>query len=101
MKLDGFRQCLRNSEITEVPTLYDSGANTLLESIAANFSVADALHVKKFENTTNHDVKAVEYFLKEKISINHTLVSIREFIHFACTSEDINNYISCTYAKRW
>ena len=81
----------RNSEITEVPTLYDSGANTLLDSIAANFSLADALHVKKFENTTNHDVKAVEYFLKEKISVNHTLSSIREFIHFACTSEDINN----------
>ena len=81
----------RNSEIAEVSTLYDSGANTLLDSIVTNFSVADALHVKKFENITNHDVKAVEYFLKEKISINHTLVSIREFIHFACTSEDINN----------
>ena len=81
----------RNSEIVEVPNLYDSGANTLLDSIATNFSVSDALHVKKFESTTNHDVKAVEYFLKEKISINHTLVSIREFIHFACTSEDINN----------
>ena len=79
----------RNS--MKLPSLYDSGANTLLDSIATNFSVADALHVKKFENTTNHDVKAVEYFLKEKISINHTLVSIREFIHFACTSEDINN----------
>jgi len=81
----------RNSEIAEVPTFFDSGANTLLDSIATNFSAADALHVKKFENITNHDVKAVEYFLKEKISINHTLVSIREFIHFACTSEDINN----------
>ena len=81
----------RNSEIVELPNLYDSGANTLLDSIATNFSVSDALHVKKFESTTNHDVKAVEYFLKEKISINHTLVSIREFIHFACTSEDINN----------
>ena len=81
----------RNSEIVELPNLYDSGANTLLDSIATNFSVSDALHVKKFESTTNHDVKAVEYFLKVKISINHTLVSIREFIHFACTSEDINN----------
>ncbi len=81
----------RNSEITEVPAFYDSSASTLLDSIAANFSVSDALHVKKFENTTNHDVKAVEYFLKEKISINLTLASIREFIHFACTSEDINN----------
>jgi len=81
----------RNSEIVEVPNLYDSGANTLLDSIATNFSVSDALHVKKFESTTNHDVKAVEYFLKDKISINHTLLSIREFIHFACTSEDINN----------
>ena len=81
----------RNPAIVEVPNFYDSGANNLLDSIATNFSVADALIVKKFENTTNHDVKAVEYFLKEKISINHTLVSAREFIHFACTSEDINN----------
>ena len=80
-----------NSEFTEVPPLFDSSASNLLDSIAANFSIADALHVKKFENTTNHDVKAVEYFLKEKISINHTLASIREFVHFACTSEDINN----------
>jgi len=80
-----------NPEIVEVPNLYDSGANNLLDSIATNFSVADALNVKKFENITNHDVKAVEYFLKEKISINHTLLSSREFIHFACTSEDINN----------
>ena len=80
-----------NPEIVEVPNFYDSGANNLLDSIATNFSVADALHVKKFENTTKHDVKAVEYFLKEKISVNHTLASAREFIHFACTSEDINN----------
>ncbi len=54
-------------------------------------SVADAQRVKNIESTTNHDVKAVEYFLKEKINGNEELESISEFIHFACTSEDINN----------
>jgi adenylosuccinate lyase len=56
-----------------------------------NFSVADAQRVKNIERTTNHDVKAVEYLLKEKIAGNAELEAISEFIHFACTSEDINN----------
>ncbi len=62
----------------------------LLESISANFSEADAQRVKDIEKTTNHDVKAVEYFLKEKIA-GTSLEPLSEFLHFACTSEDINN----------
>ncbi len=76
--------------ITEVPA-FSASANKVLEDILTNFSEADALHVKKIERTTNHDVKAVEYFIKDKISECEELKAISEFIHFACTSEDINN----------
>ncbi len=77
-------------EIKEVPEL-SSEANTVLDSIINNFSIDDAERVKAIEATTNHDVKAVEYFLKEKIANNPELNAVSEFIHFACTSEDINN----------
>ncbi len=76
--------------IAEVPALSDS-ANALLNSIVDNFSLTDAERVKEIERTTNHDVKAVEYLLKEKVAGNAELAAISEFIHFACTSEDINN----------
>ncbi len=76
--------------IAEVPA-FSAQANELLESIVANFSEEDALSIKNIEATTNHDVKAVEYFLKEKIADNEELHAVTEFIHFACTSEDINN----------
>ena len=79
-----------HSGIPEVPPLSEH-ASHLLDAIAENFSVEDAQRVKNIERTTNHDVKAVEYFLKEKIAGNHELEAISEFIHFACTSEDINN----------
>jgi adenylosuccinate lyase len=62
-----------------------------LDSIITDFSEADAARVKEIESTTNHDVKAVEYFLKEKSTGNSQLESATEFWHFACTSEDINN----------
>ena len=77
-------------EIGEVPPLSEH-AHNILDNIVENFSVDDARRVKNIESTTNHDVKAVEYFLKEKIAGNTELESISEFIHFACTSEDINN----------
>ncbi len=77
-------------KITEVPKLSNE-ANQILESIITNFNEADAQRVKTIEGTTNHDVKAVEYFLKEKIADSEELAAISEFIHFACTSEDINN----------
>lgn len=76
--------------IAEVPA-FSADAMSLLDSIADNFSEEDALRVKEIEKTTNHDVKAVEYFLKERIADNAELAAVSEFIHFACTSEDINN----------
>lgn len=63
----------------------------VLDRIVSEFSIADAERVKAIEATTNHDVKAVEYLIKEKIAHNSVLNQQREFIHFACTSEDINN----------
>jgi adenylosuccinate lyase len=78
------------AEIAEVPQLSDT-ANQCLNNIIETFSEDDAMRVKTIESTTNHDVKAVEYFLKEKIANNDELLAINEFIHFACTSEDINN----------
>ncbi|WP_295579062.1 adenylosuccinate lyase [uncultured Lamprocystis sp.] len=80
----------RHARITEVPTLSAHAVN-LLDSIVSGFQVEDAQRVKNIERTTNHDVKAVEYFLKERIAGNQELAAVSEFIHFACTSEDINN----------
>jgi len=77
-------------QIQEVPAFSDE-ANALLNDIVDNFSEADAERVKEIERTTNHDVKAVEYLIKEKIQYNAELQAINEFVHFACTSEDINN----------
>lgn len=79
-----------NASITEVPA-FSTQANALLDSIISNFSEADAMRVKEIERTTNHDVKAVEYLLKEKVAAHTELAAIAEFFHFACTSEDINN----------
>ncbi|MDT4330976.1 adenylosuccinate lyase [Methylomonas sp. MED-D] len=78
------------AKIVEVPAL-SADAIAVLNGIVSNFSEADAQAVKDIEKTTNHDVKAVEYFLKEKIKHNTELHAVNEFIHFACTSEDINN----------
>ncbi|WP_448565318.1 adenylosuccinate lyase [Thalassotalea ganghwensis] len=78
------------AEIKEVPA-FSAAANQVLDDIVANFNEQDATRVKTIEATTNHDVKAVEYFLKEKVADNEELNAITEFIHFACTSEDINN----------
>lgn len=79
-----------HSQIIEVPVFSDS-ANAFLDAIVSEFSTENALRVKEIEATTNHDVKAVEYFLKEKIADVPELAAIAEFFHFACTSEDINN----------
>ena len=78
------------AQIVEVPALSDH-ANQILNGIVEHFGEEDAQRVKNIEKTTNHDVKAVEYFLKEKIAGNEELEAVSEFIHFACTSEDINN----------
>ena len=83
-------QLARTPQIQEVsPLTYDACA--FLDHIVADFSVTDAEQVKAIESRTNHDVKAVEYFLKEAVSGKPELQEVSEFIHFACTSEDINN----------
>lgn len=78
------------AELPEVPKL-SQHAVKLLDEIIENFSVADAKRIKDIESGINHDVKAVEYFIKERISGNQELAALNEFIHFGCTSEDINN----------
>lgn len=84
-------QALANCpEIVEVP-VFSEAANTLLNNIVSDFNPAKAQQIKNIEKTTNHDVKAVEYFLKDQVADNFELNSVSEFIHFACTSEDINN----------
>jgi adenylosuccinate lyase len=79
-----------NPLIPEVPA-FSADANQLLDGIVAQFNEADAEAIKRIEATTNHDVKAVEYFLKDKIRHHPELNRVMEFVHFACTSEDINN----------
>jgi len=76
--------------IPEVPA-FSAEANAFLDALVANFSEADAEWIKATERTTNHDVKAVEYFLKDRVAALPELAAVSEFIHFACTSEDINN----------
>jgi adenylosuccinate lyase len=76
--------------IAELPP-FDTAARAHLRAIADDFSVTDAARIKQIEVTTNHDVKAVEYFLKERIGDDPALAQAKEFVHFACTSEDINN----------
>ena len=75
--------------IVEVPAL-SAAARAAMLAIGENFSEVDAERIKSIERTTNHDVKAVEYFIKEQVTGNAELAAIKEFIHFACTSEDIN-----------
>jgi adenylosuccinate lyase len=77
-------------EITEVPG-FSAEATAFLDGLVSGFSLADAERIKAIESTTNHDVKAVEYFIKEKIEQVPELHAVTEFVHFACTSEDINN----------
>jgi len=79
-----------NVDIKEVPA-FSQQAMEFLDNIIINFSEDNAQRVKDIESTTNHDVKAVEYFLKEQVADHAELSSISEFFHFACTSEDINN----------
>lgn len=84
-------QALANHpQISEI-TPFSADTNQKLEQILSDFNENDALRIKDIERTTNHDVKAVEYFLKEKIADINELATAGEFIHFACTSEDINN----------
>lgn len=83
-------QLAAHASIREVQEL-STAAQRYLNDFLAGFSIADAQRIKDIERTTNHDVKAVEYFIKEKFADNDELDQIGEFVHFACTSEDINN----------
>ena len=76
--------------IAELPP-FAAAARASLQKIVDGFSVADAARIKQIEATTNHDVKAVEYFIKERVGDDPALTQAKEFVHFACTSEDINN----------
>jgi adenylosuccinate lyase len=79
-----------NAGIPEVPAL-SAAANARLQALLDNFTAAQAASVKQIEATTNHDVKAVEYYIKQQLADTPELIAVSEFVHFACTSEDINN----------
>lgn len=79
-----------HAEITEVPA-FSAETNAQLDKIVSEFNESDAQKIKDIESVTNHDVKAVEYFIKEQFEGNAELEAVKEFVHFACTSEDINN----------
>jgi adenylosuccinate lyase len=83
-------QALSEAGFAEIKP-FSAEANAHLDKLAANFSEADAQRIKDIEKVTNHDVKAVEYWLKESVKDIPELMAATEFIHFACTSEDINN----------
>ncbi len=84
-------QALANNSAIGELACFDDETNAFLNSIVDDFSEEDAIAIKEIEKTTNHDVKAVEYFIKNKFKGNEKLADSLEFIHFACTSEDINN----------
>ena len=84
------QQLAEHPAISEVPP-FSAATNDFLEQLLANFDESHAAAVKTIESTTNHDVKAVEYFLKDYFADNAELNAASEFVHFACTSEDINN----------
>jgi adenylosuccinate lyase len=90
VEVEWLKALASNGSIGEIPS-FSNKARKLLDDIVNNFSIADARSVKDIESTTNHDVKAVEYFLKDKVKGNKELENVSEFFHFACTSEDINN----------
>lgn len=83
-------QLADSQQLADIPALTEQGL-TKLKSILTDFDVPAAQRVKAIEDTTNHDVKAVEYWLKESVADNPELTKLAEFFHFACTSEDINN----------
>ena len=90
VEIQWLKMLAQSTKIPEVPALSKDAKKTL-DAIVEKFSERDALRIKVIEETINHDVKAVEYFLKEKIKRNKELAAVSEFFHFACTSEDINN----------
>ena len=90
VEVEWFKALAASPEIQEVPP-FSASAIADLDALAANLDEADAQEVKDIESITNHEVKAVEYFLKKRFALNSEVMRVSEFIHFACTSEDINN----------
>jgi len=90
VEIEWFKMLSAHPKIPEVPAV-SSSALEALDQMAAQFNLSGAQRVKEIERTTNHDVKAVEYYLKECFDSSTELAPLKEFIHFACTSEDINN----------
>jgi adenylosuccinate lyase len=90
VEAEWFKLLAEQDGIEELPALSDDAVQ-FVDELVDSFSVEDAAKVKEIERTTNHDVKAVEYFLKQQFETNDELAEKTEFIHFACTSEDINN----------
>ena len=90
VEIEWLKKLSKNSSIKEIES-FSTSSTSLLNNIKDNFSIADAERIKEIEKTTNHDMKAVEYFIREKIQSDSKLKNISQFIHFACTSEDINN----------
>jgi adenylosuccinate lyase len=90
VEVEWLKALAAHPDIAEVPA-FSAAAIAFLDAIVENFSEDDAARVKEIEATTNHDVKAVEYFLKERCRQNDEIHAVSEFFHFACTSEDINN----------
>jgi len=90
VELTWLKHLAKCEKIKEVPA-FSEATIAFIDDIIRNFSEEDALDIKRREAVTNHDVKAVEYFLKDKTASNEEISKVKEFIHFACTSEDINN----------
>ena len=90
VELAWIKSLASNPQINEVPPLSEQ-AIAHIDAIVADFSETEGKSIKAIEDTTNHDVKAIEYFIKGKFAGNPELNAISEFVHFACTSEDINN----------
>lgn len=99
VEIEWLKALAREAAIAEVPA-FSAGTIAQLDALAANFSEADGAEVKAIEEKTNHDVKAIEYFLRERLAANQEISKVAEFIHFACTSEDINNLCHALMLKR-
>jgi adenylosuccinate lyase len=90
VEVEWLKALSREPAISEVPAFSEAAVGQL-DQLASGFCEADAQAVKDIEKTTNHDVKAVEYWMKNRLADNAEVMKVSEFIHFACTSEDINN----------
>ncbi len=90
VELNWLKALATEAKIAEVPA-FSAATLAEIDGVIAGFSLEDAAAVKAIEATTNHDVKAIEYWLKDRFKNNAEVAAVSEFIHFACTSEDINN----------